>query len=90
MSKRAGLPQSLPFLPGNVAQDPTITHFHKAQIFNVSKYNISGKLGLEDRGEQIRRCRGGLRLKIVTERWNSHSIRCNYQTLDASKEISPE
>ena len=44
MSHQIHLPNQLPYLPGNAKQDPTVTHYHKAQIFNVSKYQISGKL----------------------------------------------
>ena len=41
MSKQPNIPQSLPMLPGFAKQDPTLTHFHKAQIFNTT---VGGKL----------------------------------------------
>lgn len=38
------LPGSLPFLPGNVYQDPTITRYHKTQLLGVRDGAIQGKL----------------------------------------------
>ena len=39
----ANLPQSLPFLPGNVYADPTITRYHKTQLLGVKDGIITGK-----------------------------------------------
>jgi hypothetical protein len=43
MSKTS-LPQNLPFLPGNVYGDPTITRYHKTQLLGVKDGVITGKL----------------------------------------------
>jgi len=39
----ANLPQSLPFLPGNVYADPTITRYHKTQLLGVKDGIITEK-----------------------------------------------
>jgi hypothetical protein len=41
--KTTNLPQSLPFLPGNVYGDPTITRYHKTQLLGVKDGVITGK-----------------------------------------------
>lgn len=41
--KTTNKPQSLPFLPGNVYGDPTITRYHKTQLFGVKDGAITGK-----------------------------------------------
>lgn len=38
------LPQQLPFLPGNVYQDPTITRYHKTQLLGYKDGANLGKL----------------------------------------------
>lgn len=38
------LPSQLPFLPGNIYADPTITRYHKTQLLNVRDGAIQGKL----------------------------------------------
>jgi len=40
------MPQSLPFLPGNVYGDPTITRYHKTQLLGIKDGAIQGKSGL--------------------------------------------
>lgn len=40
------LPSQLPFLPGNVYQDPTITRYHKTQMLGVRDGSMLGKLHL--------------------------------------------
>lgn len=42
MSKN--LPNQLPFLPGNVYADPTVTRYHKTQLLGVKDGAIVGKL----------------------------------------------
>ena len=42
--KTTNLPNSLPFLPGNVYADPTITRYHKTQLLGVKDGHITGKL----------------------------------------------
>jgi hypothetical protein len=42
--KTTNLPNSLPFLPGNVYADPTITRYHKNQILDLKNGIITGKL----------------------------------------------
>jgi hypothetical protein len=37
------MPQSLPFLPGNVYGDPTITRYHKTQLLGIKDGTITGK-----------------------------------------------
>jgi hypothetical protein len=37
------LPKNLPFLPGNVYADPTITRYHKTQILGLQNGVITGK-----------------------------------------------
>lgn len=44
MSKN--LPSQLPFLPGNVYADPTITRYHKTQLLNYKDGSNQGKLQL--------------------------------------------
>jgi hypothetical protein len=41
--KTTNKPQSLPFLPGNVYGDPTITRYHKTQLFGIKDGTITGK-----------------------------------------------
>ena len=41
--KTTNLPNSLPFLPGNVYADPTITRYHKNQILDLKNGIITGK-----------------------------------------------
>lgn len=36
-------PDKLPFLPGNVYADPTITRYHKTQLLGVRDGIITGK-----------------------------------------------
>lgn len=43
MRAKAHLPKTLPFLPGNTAQDPTITRHHKAQLLSVKAGTICEK-----------------------------------------------
>ncbi len=38
------LPNQLPFLPGNVYSDPTITRYHKTQLLGIKDGTIQGKL----------------------------------------------
>lgn len=42
-TKGPHLPSSLPFLPGNTAQDPTITRYHKTQLLGVKDGTIVEK-----------------------------------------------
>lgn len=37
------MPNSLPFLPGNVYSDPTITRYHKTQLLDLKNGIITGK-----------------------------------------------
>ena len=37
------LPSDLPFLPGNSYADPTITRYHKTQLFAIKDHTITGK-----------------------------------------------
>lgn len=39
----AHLPKQLPFLPGNSYADPTITRYHKTQLFGVRGGTQTGK-----------------------------------------------
>ena len=39
----ANVPNQLPFLPGNVYADPTITRYHKTQILGLTNGIITGK-----------------------------------------------
>jgi hypothetical protein len=41
--KTTNLPNSLPFLPGNVYADPTITRYHKTQLLGLTNGIITGK-----------------------------------------------
>lgn len=41
--KTTSMPQSLPFLPGNVYGDPTITRYHKTQLLGIKDGTITGK-----------------------------------------------
>jgi hypothetical protein len=41
---KASLPSQLPFLPGNVYADPTITRYHKTQILGVKDGAMLGNL----------------------------------------------
>lgn len=38
------LPNNLPYLPGNVYTDPTITRYHKTQMLGVKDGSIQGNL----------------------------------------------
>mmetsp|Transcript_2896 Transcript_2896/g.3394 ORF Transcript_2896/g.3394 Transcript_2896/m.3394 type:complete len:461 (+) Transcript_2896:24-1406(+) len=38
------LPSSLPFLPGNIQQDPTITRYHKTQMLGVKDGSMTEKV----------------------------------------------
>lgn len=40
---KANLPNNLPFLPGNVYADPTITRYHKTQILGFRDGTMLGK-----------------------------------------------
>ena len=40
------IPSQLPFLPGNVYADPTITRYHKTQLLGVKDGSMLGKLQL--------------------------------------------
>jgi len=40
----SNLPKKLPFLPGNVYADPTITRYHKTQLLDLKNGIITGKL----------------------------------------------
>jgi len=40
---KANLPSQLPFLPGNVYADPTITRYHKTQLLGVKDGAMLGK-----------------------------------------------
>jgi len=42
------LPSQLPFLPGNIYADPTITRYHKTQLLNVRDGAIQGKLQFQN------------------------------------------
>jgi len=37
------MPKQLPFLPGNSYADPTVTRYHKTQLFGVSNTIQTGK-----------------------------------------------
>ena len=37
------MPKQLPFLPGNTYADPTITRYHKTQLFGVKDHIQTGK-----------------------------------------------
>lgn len=37
------MPKQLPFLPGNSYADPTITRYHKTQLFGVKDQIQTGK-----------------------------------------------
>jgi hypothetical protein len=37
------MPSQLPFLPGNVYADPTITRYHKTQLLGVTNGVMTGK-----------------------------------------------
>jgi len=39
----SNLPKTLPFLPGNVYADPTITRYHKTQLLGIQHGIITGK-----------------------------------------------
>lgn len=41
--KTTNMPSQLPFLPGNVYADPTITRYHKTQILDLKNGIITGK-----------------------------------------------
>jgi len=43
---KTNLPSQLPFLPGNVYADPTITRYHKTQLLGVRDGAMLGKLSL--------------------------------------------
>ncbi len=36
-------PKNLPFLPGNVYSDPTVTRYHKTQLLGVQNGVLTGK-----------------------------------------------
>lgn len=40
---KTNLPSQLPFLPGNVYADPTITRYHKTQLLGVRDGAMLGK-----------------------------------------------
>ena len=42
--RTSNLPKNLPFLPGNVYADPTITRYHKTQLLGLQNGIITGKL----------------------------------------------
>lgn len=43
------LPNSLPFLPGNIYADPTITRYHKSQLLNIKDGSVQEKtVGLQE------------------------------------------
>ena len=37
------MPNQLPFLPGNVHADPTITRYHKTQLLSYQNGTVQGK-----------------------------------------------
>jgi len=37
---KLNMPQTLPFLPGNIYADPTITRYHKSQLLGVKDGSI--------------------------------------------------
>lgn len=37
------MPNNLPYLPGNVYADPTVTRYHKTQLLGVKDGAITGK-----------------------------------------------
>jgi len=37
------MPNQLPYLPGNVYADPTITRYHKTQLLGLKDGTITGK-----------------------------------------------
>ena len=41
--KTTSMPNSLPFLPGNVYSDPTITRYHKTHLLDLKNGIITGK-----------------------------------------------
>ncbi len=41
--KTTTMPNSLPFLPGNVYSDPTITRYHKTHLLDLKNGIITGK-----------------------------------------------
>lgn len=41
--RTTNLPNQLPYLPGNVYADPTITRYHKTQLFGISQGTVRGK-----------------------------------------------
>lgn len=40
---KTSLPSQLPFLPGNVYADPTVTRYHKTQLLGVRDGTMLGK-----------------------------------------------
>ena len=40
---KAGQTKNLPFLPGNVYSDPTVTRYHKTQLLNLKDGTVQGK-----------------------------------------------
>ena len=62
------LPKSLPFLPGNTAQDPTITRYHKTQLLGVKDGTITEKtkaITEEQDYELLRSMKEGNPLKLT-------------------------
>ena len=62
----ANVPNQLPFLPGNVYADPTITRYHKTQILGLTNGIITGKCRCSHSPITVERCSSYLLLEKIT------------------------
>lgn len=85
-TRTTNLPSQLPFLPGNVHADPTITRYHKTQLLNNINGTVQGKFVAPVRGTSQGRClvrvpsrASQFKLRppvVVTENNNSECLVC--------------
>jgi len=56
--RTTNLPSQLPYLPGNTYADPTITRYHKTQLFGVKQGTVCGKSQNSNFPPKIAPCNG--------------------------------